>query len=531
MKKVISILLALLMLCGAALAEANVVSGNASTGGVAAMDANGALWFSMGGLKRLNPMGGVDSFTSGSVRSIQLSGDTLYYVQCDEAEGVDQYIDTLWKIGPDGLPAQIGPALPVYEYTEYDPETWFISASTYYCGYADLTVYGDYIYYIGTDEIPGTYMADATAWDIPDPVETAYAGSCAVYRMNKDGSGLTKLISGLGNGQAHLAICSDRIAVSSAFRNPVYVYDFTNFMLYDLEGRLLETIANTTENRHSWIFKAEEEFTTIVNSIQTDGERIYASLSESEGDYASSRLVDVSDMDAVICIEAFYAPALVTDCGLFYVTADVEDTFWEEDMEYTTVLRHRAPDGSDTLLAHIPYNYIGYDMRMALLGDTLYLCIRDLFQTYLVASREIDPEAGKLLRVDLNTGAVDELTELGFSVSVACDPEFYTPPVLGWQLEDNVSEEDYIDGAFMLPDSDVYLFSAEELEIYSAGELALMRNEILARHGYVFQNESYREYFSAQGWYAENPDFSYDDLNAVEMENIETIKALEEQKK
>ena len=531
MKKILSFLLALLMLSGAALAEADVVSGNASTGGIAAVDAGGALWFSMGGLRRLNPMGAVDAFGESSVRSIQYSGDTLYYVQRDEAEGMDQYIDTLWKIGPDGLPAQIGPALPVYEYTEYDPDTWFISASTYYCGYADLTVYGDYIYYIGTDDVPGTYAANAQAWDIPEPVETAYQGSSAVYRMNKDGSGLVKLISGLGNGQAHLAICNNRIAVSSAFRNPVYVYDFVNFMLYDLDGNRLETIANTTEERHSWIFKAEEEFTAIVNSIQTDGEKIYASLSESEGDFASSRLVDVSDYGTNICIEAFYAPALMTDKGLFYVTADVEDTFWVEDMEYTTVLRRRAPDGTDTLLAHIPYNYIGYDMRMALLGDTLYLCIRDLFQSYVVASREIDPEAGKLLRVDLNTGAVDELTELGFSVSVACDPEFYTPPVLGWHMEDGTAEEDYIDGAFMLPDSDVYLFSAEELEIYSAGELALMRNEILARHGYVFQNESYREYFSSQGWYAENPGFSYDDLNAVEMENIETIKALEEQKK
>ena len=120
---------------------------------------------------------------------------------------------------------------------------------------------------------------------------------------------------------------------------------------------------------------------------------------------------------------------------------------------------------------------------------------------------------------------------MGFSVSMACDPEFYTPPVLGWQMEDGAAEEDYIDGAFMLPDSDVYLFSAEELEIYSAGELALMRNEILARHGYVFQKEGYREYFSSQSWYTENPDFSHDQLNSVEMENIETIKSLEEQKK
>lgn len=530
MKKILSILLALLVLGGAAFAEAKVVSGNISTGGIAAVDANGALWFSMGGLKRLNPMGGVDSFTGSSVRCIQYAEDALYYVQRDAAEGMDEYIDTLWKIGPDGMPVQIGAALPVYEHTEYDPEDFTITASTLHCGYTDLTVYGDYIYYIGTDDVPGSYLSDATAWDYPEPVETAYAGSCAVYRMKTDGSGLTKLISGLGNAQAHLAICNDRIAVSSAFRNPVYVYDFTNFMLYDMEGALLKTVANSSEGRHSWVFKEDAEFTTIVNSIQTDGERIYASLSESEGDFASSRLVDVSDFDTIICIEAFYAPALVTERGLFYVTADVEDTFWVEDMEYTVVLRHRAPDGTDAILAHIPHSYVGYDMRMALQGDMLYLCSRDFFKSYTTASGVVDREAGVLLRVNLNNGAVDELGEQGFAVSMACDPEFYVPPVLAWKMEESAAEEDYIDGAFLLPDSDVYIFSEEELEIYSAGELALMRNEILARHGYVFQKESYREYFSSQGWYQENPDFSYDMLNAVEMENIETIKALEEKK-
>ncbi len=531
MKKILSILLALLILSSAALAEANVVSGNISTGGIAAMDANGALWFSMGGLKRLNPMGGVDSFTESSVRCLQYAGDALYYVQRDEAEGMDEYIDTLWKIGQDGLPVQIGPALPVYEHTEYDPETYNIAASTLHCGYADLTVYGDYIYYIGTDDTPGSYAADARSWGYDEPVSANYEGSCAVYRMKTDGSELVKLIPGLGNAQTHMAIANGRIAVSSAYRNPVYVYDFVNFMLYDLQGNRLETILNTSPERHSWIYMEDAEFTTIVNSIQTDGERIYASLSESEGDFASSRLVDVSAYDTIIAIEAFYAPALVTERGLFYVTADVEDTFWVEDMQYTTVLRHRAPDGTDKILAHIPHTYVGYDMRMALLGDMIYLCSRDFFQSYIVASREVDREAGILLRIDLNTGAVDELTEQGFSVSMACDPEFYVPPVLGWQTEDSAAGEDYIDGAFMLPDSDVYLFSAEELELYSAGELALMRNEILARHGYIFSNESYREYFSGQGWYEENPDFSYDLLNPVEMENIETIKALEEQKK
>ena len=119
------------------------------------------------------------------------------------------------------------------------------------------------------------------------------------------------------------------------------------------------------------------------------------------------------------------------------------------------------------------------------------------------------------------------MKEAGFSVSMACDPEFYTPPVLAWNNQSAEPEEDYVEGAFLLPDSDVHLYSEEELSIYDAETLALMRNEILARHGYVFKTDSYREYFAAQSWYEENPDFVYDDLNAVEMENVELIKKLE----
>ncbi|MBQ8505828.1 MAG: YARHG domain-containing protein [Clostridia bacterium] len=533
MKKILSIILALLFLLScAAYAEVDAISGNISSGGIAAVDASGALWYSMDGLKRLNPDGSVDSVAEGFARFLQSDGESIYYVLYTP-DNVEPYLidgeESLWVIGADGEPRQIGETRTVSQIRDYDPETGHLSSGATYTGYGDLTVYGDYIYFIGNDGVPGSYRSTALNWIEEGEVEyeTAYAGSAAVYRMKKDGSDLTCLIPGLGNGYAHMAIANGRIAVSSCWLNPVYAYDFSNFMLYDMEGKLLSTVSNASESRHSWIFKQEEEFTVIVNSIQTDGEKIYASLSDSEGDFASSRLVDVEDIESNIAIEAFYTPSIVTPDAIYYVTADVEDTFWVENMEYTTVLRCRAADGTDTLLAHIPHNYIGQQMSMALIDGKLYLSSKyiDSFYNYDLG---VMPEAGKLLRVDLSTGAVDELTDLGFSVSMACDPEFYTAPVLAWNdPAAEEYEEDYIEGSFLLPDSDVYLYSADELEMYDAETLALMRNEILARHGYVFQKEAYREYFGSQGWYSENPDFSYDQLNAVEMENVETIKALE----
>ncbi len=536
--------LALMTAVGGALAEVDVISGNISNGGIAAKDKQGRLWFAMDGLMRLEADGTSKCILEGTniqIRSLQAAGDDIYFVLRDpvvnEDELDDCYMESLWRIGADDIPVQLGTERIMGSKNEYGGEDFHLTSATHYSGYGDMTVYGDHIYFIATDYDPGSYITNAEGWG-SGSVETAYEGQSVVYRMDLDGENLTPLIAGLGNGEAHMAIANDRIAVASCFRNGVFAYDFTNFMLYDMDGSLISIIPNNTAGRHSSFYKDEEEFTVIVSSIQTDGERIYASLCDSEGDFASSRLVDLSGgTDETIAIEAFYAGSLVTDEGIFYIAADVEDTFWKEDMEYTVALHCLAPDGSDTLLAHIPYNYVGYDMKMALLGNELYVSLKNSFSAYMDASIEqVNPNAGVLLRVKLDSGAVDELGENGFAVSMACDPEYYTPPVLAWQQTDDeaellneLAEMDEAD-SYLLLDSDVYLYSAEELQDYDKDTLALMRNEILARHGYVFKKEVYRDYFSGKSWYSEDPDFDYNSLNAVEMENVETIKRLEEKK-
>ncbi|HYJ79180.1 MAG TPA: YARHG domain-containing protein [Longimicrobiaceae bacterium] len=52
----------------------------------------------------------------------------------------------------------------------------------------------------------------------------------------------------------------------------------------------------------------------------------------------------------------------------------------------------------------------------------------------------------------------------------------------------------------------------------------LMRNEIYARHGYVFSSEDLVQYFSGQPWYQPNPAFSEDQLSAVERANIARLQ-------
>ena len=77
------------------------------------------------------------------------------------------------------------------------------------------------------------------------------------------------------------------------------------------------------------------------------------------------------------------------------------------------------------------------------------------------------------------------------------------------------------------PDARIRVLTASELSGYSKRELKLMRNEIFARHGYIFKTEDMKKYFSSKQWYEPK----YNDVNSmltdIEQQNIGTIKQLE----
>lgn len=67
----------------------------------------------------------------------------------------------------------------------------------------------------------------------------------------------------------------------------------------------------------------------------------------------------------------------------------------------------------------------------------------------------------------------------------------------------------------------------EDVKNLSQYTLRIMRNEIYARHGYIFQNTEMKNYFSTQAWYSP----LYNDINSmlseIEKSNIEFIKRYE----
>lgn len=93
--------------------------------------------------------------------------------------------------------------------------------------------------------------------------------------------------------------------------------------------------------------------------------------------------------------------------------------------------------------------------------------------------------------------------------------------------ENNDIGGSYTNDIFMFPSDKEYI-SEDDLRYKSKDEVAMIRNEIYARHGYVFNTEPYKSYFESQEWYA--PNYNFDDslFNAIEKANKDFIVEYEE---
>ncbi|GGF29478.1 hypothetical protein GCM10010954_30730 [Halobacillus andaensis] len=81
---------------------------------------------------------------------------------------------------------------------------------------------------------------------------------------------------------------------------------------------------------------------------------------------------------------------------------------------------------------------------------------------------------------------------------------------------------------YLLPDSNQYRLSKHELTHLTKNELRLARNEIFARHGYIFKSKELRDYFSQKTWYITDVNYG-GSLSAIEKYNVDLMKELEEE--
>lgn len=73
------------------------------------------------------------------------------------------------------------------------------------------------------------------------------------------------------------------------------------------------------------------------------------------------------------------------------------------------------------------------------------------------------------------------------------------------------------------------LLTEEDIKGFSKSDLKIMRNEIFARHGYIFRDPMLQEYFSQMPWYTpQQADISQIALSSVEQNNVLFIKRYEQ---
>ncbi len=83
---------------------------------------------------------------------------------------------------------------------------------------------------------------------------------------------------------------------------------------------------------------------------------------------------------------------------------------------------------------------------------------------------------------------------------------------------------------YMIGDSATRYLTAEDLETATDEQLMLIRNEIYARHGYIFKDQHLREFFYCKSWYVPTTasgDFSTEVFNDMESANVKLIQIYE----
>ncbi|KAA1243918.1 YARHG domain-containing protein [Aquimarina sp. RZ0] len=70
------------------------------------------------------------------------------------------------------------------------------------------------------------------------------------------------------------------------------------------------------------------------------------------------------------------------------------------------------------------------------------------------------------------------------------------------------------------------VFTEEELKEKTEEELAIIKNEIFAAHGYMFKKEMWQDYFESKSWYTPSDQDATEKLTPIEKKNIELIVSL-----
>ena len=87
----------------------------------------------------------------------------------------------------------------------------------------------------------------------------------------------------------------------------------------------------------------------------------------------------------------------------------------------------------------------------------------------------------------------------------------------------DLSLTDTVIGSNKLWPTDTKTITTDDLSKLTQNEVAAVRNEIYARHGYTFTTDEWKIFFASAEWYHVDSAYSNDMLNATEKANVDTI--------
>lgn len=140
------------------------------------------------------------------------------------------------------------------------------------------------------------------------------------------------------------------------------------------------------------------------------------------------------------------------------------------------------------------------------------------YESTLERSEELSDKEQELRQLELDLQQKEE--ELSRQKTPIPDPQI---------IDQESARETYSGGLTGdYPEASTKLLTANDLRYTSKEVLVIMRNEIFARHGYIFKRSDLHNHFAKKPWY--NPQYSDVShlLTQVEKENIRLIKAFED---
>lgn len=141
-----------------------------------------------------------------------------------------------------------------------------------------------------------------------------------------------------------------------------------------------------------------------------------------------------------------------------------------------------------------------------------------------IITEEIKPNSEENENTEIENDTTDETPE---EQEIETEGTFSDK---GSTEEIDYTNEDIEKDAFLFP-SDSVLITEGELEKLDDKTVELIKNEIYARHGYIFTNRALKKYFESFNWYEPNEEYSPNLLNPTEKANLKTIKKFQSREK